>query len=55
MTTTTINDFVVISKLGSYLLTHSSLIPIGTGAFSEVFRVRRKTDNIEYALKKVTT
>jgi serine/threonine protein kinase len=26
---------------------------IGTGAFSEVFRVRRKTDNIEYALKKV--
>lgn len=27
---------------------------LGTGAFSEVFRVKRKTDNNEYALKKVT-
>ncbi|TNV84563.1 hypothetical protein FGO68_gene913 [Halteria grandinella] len=36
----TMSDFVTLGKLG-------------TGAFSEVFRVRRKTDNIEYALKKV--
>eukprot|EP00347_Sterkiella_histriomuscorum_P008187 403346048 len=36
----TIDDFIVLSKLGS-------------GAFSEVFRVRRKSDDQEYALKKV--
>jgi len=30
------------------------LTSLGTGAFSEVFRVRRKTDNMEYALKKVS-
>ena len=35
-----INDFVILSK-------------IGEGAFSSVHRVKRKSDGLEYALKKV--
>ena len=49
--TTTMNDFTVLSKLGTTII--NQLLNEGTGAFSEVFRVRRKTDNLEYALKKV--
>jgi NIMA (never in mitosis gene a)-related kinase len=33
-------DFKILNKLGA-------------GAFSEVFKVRRLDDNLEYALKKV--
>jgi len=40
MAQTNIQDFTVLSK-------------IGTGAFSEVFKVSRKSDGKEYALKKV--
>lgn len=35
-----IKDFVIIKKLGS-------------GSFSEVFKVKRVSDNTEYAMKKV--
>lgn len=35
-----LRDFEVISK-------------IGEGAFGQVFRVKRKSDKLEYALKKV--
>ena len=37
---TTMNDFMLINK-------------IGTGAFSEVYKVVRKSDKQTYALKKV--
>ena len=38
MTTTTMSDFLVFEKLGD-------------GAYSSVYRVKRKHDNIDYALK----
>lgn len=43
----TINDFVVLSKLGKTLIfkiIFLTLFHIGSGAFSEVFRVKRKSD-----------
>ena len=56
MAQTNINDFHIISKIG----THSStphvkyfVSYLGSGAFSEVFKVSRKSDGKEYALKKV--
>lgn len=42
MTTTTMQDFTVLSKLGT--LIKNSLNLVGSGAFSDVFRVKRKTD-----------
>ena len=41
-TTTSMSDFTILSK-------------IGTGAFSEVYKVFRKSDRNTYALKKVRT
>jgi NIMA (never in mitosis gene a)-related kinase len=38
---TTINDFLIVNK-------------IGTGSYSEVFKVQRKSDGHVYALKKVS-
>lgn len=38
---TNLNNFVVIKKLGE-------------GSFSQVLKVRRKSDGVNYALKKVT-
>lgn len=40
MSTTTLDDFIMYEKLGD-------------GAYSSVYRVKRKQDNINYALKKV--
>ena len=40
-TNTSMSDFTILSK-------------IGTGAFSEVYKVFRKSDRKEYALKKVS-
>jgi hypothetical protein len=48
-----IKDFMVLNKLGKltkFILLNYS---IGTGAFSDVFRAKRISDGIEYALKKV--
>ena len=47
---TTITDFQVLSKLGTvtFFLTYE-----GSGSFSDVYRVRRLSDGLEYALKKV--
>jgi len=46
-----LKDFIVLSKLGnkSRFISNS----IGSGSFSEVFKVRRVADNKIYALKKV--
>jgi len=41
-TNTMMSDFTILNKLGS-------------GAFSEVYKVTRKSDGKEYALKKVST
>ncbi len=43
-----LSDFQLISKLG-----RCGCYPIGEGAYSSVYKVRRLTDNREYALKKV--
>jgi NIMA (never in mitosis gene a)-related kinase len=45
-----LKDFIILSKLG--ILFHSYLL-LGSGSFSEVFKVKRITDNKIYALKKV--
>ena len=44
------NDFKILNLLGNE---QCKLTFIGSGSFSEVFRVRRLSDNCEYALKKV--
>ena len=44
------SDFIISSKLGKY----SQFNVIGTGAFSEVLKVVRKSDKQTYALKKVS-
>jgi len=48
----TIKDFMVLNKLGR-LPFINFYYNIGTGAFSDVFRAKRISDGIEYALKKV--
>ena len=40
VTATKMSDFTILNKIGS-------------GAFSEVYKVQRKSDRKEYALKKV--
>ena len=39
-----------MSKLSEFVI----LEKIGKGSYSSVYKVRRKSDNTEYALKKVT-
>ena len=56
MSKANINDFQIINKIGTPLTTLLTLFPFaGTGAFSEVFKVTRKSDGKTYALKKVTS
>jgi len=45
---TSLKKFQIIAKLGN-----SSSSLLGQGAFSSVYKVKRITDNQEYALKKV--
>jgi hypothetical protein len=47
-----LRDFIILNKIGSYLMINSCII--GSGSFSEVFKVKRIADNKIYALKKVT-
>jgi serine/threonine protein kinase len=53
MAQTNINDFHIISKIGTLHLVIITWSYLGSGAFSEVFKVSRKSDGKEYALKKV--
>ena len=52
----TIKDFIVTNKLGKpvTIIRITNLSLIGTGAFSDVFKAKRISDGIEYALKKVS-
>ena len=40
-----LSNFVILNKLG--------IIHVGEGAYSSVYKIRRTSDNCEYALKKV--
>ena len=48
-----LKNFKVISKLGKQSNNFINYSNIGEGAFTTVYRVRRKSDNTVYALKKV--
>ena len=56
-----LRDFVILSKIGKLLSNFSTKIVsnnaihirIGDGAYSEVYKVKRLSDNQIYALKKV--
>ena len=46
-----LRDFIVLNKLGMPSSYFNAFL--GSGSFSEVFKVKRITDNKIYALKKV--
>jgi len=60
---TTMKDFIILSKIGKLPAPTQTLIKTdllcivfaisGDGAYSEVYKVKRNTDNAVYALKKV--
>ena len=58
-----LRDFVILSKIGKLILnlrtwmclTLIMFVIIGDGAYSEVYKVKRLSDNLIYALKKVIT
>lgn len=45
-------DFVVLAKIGK-LINFCATMIIGDGAYSEVYKVKRLSDGLVYALKKV--
>jgi serine/threonine protein kinase len=49
----TIDDFIIIQKLGMFLSTILILCFLGEGSYSSVYHVRRREDLKDYALKKV--
>lgn len=53
-----LENFSILEKLGKYALKicylNSIFDSLGQGTFSQVFRVKRKTDERIYALKKVS-
>ena len=54
-----LNDFLIMGKLGKlqtdnhYKNLHKYIFIKGEGSYSEVFKVERINDRIQYALKKV--
>lgn len=46
------HDFKIVKKIGNL---KSILFYLGEGAFSQVYRVIRVSDNLEYALKQVNS
>ena len=48
-----LRDFIVLSKLGKRSGSVLKQTHVGSGSFSEVFKVKRVTDGKIYALKKV--
>ena len=53
--TSTINDFEMMDKIGKCTINRIDwlICVLGDGAYSEVYKVKRLEDGIEYALKKV--
>lgn len=49
-------EFVILSKIGKFKkFMPLILCPIGDGAYSEVYKVKRLSDGMQYALKKVSS
>ena len=55
-----LKDFLIQSKLGiifqfylKILSKNTQILLLGEGAYSSVYKIRRVSDNAEYALKKV--
>jgi NIMA (never in mitosis gene a)-related kinase len=46
-----LTDFEIIEKLGT--TSNKFIIYIGAGAYSSVYKARRKVDGVDYAMKKV--
>jgi serine/threonine protein kinase len=49
-----LNDFVIMSKLGKLLNINNDLENLGEGSYSQVYKVKRNSDSKIYALKKVS-
>jgi NIMA (never in mitosis gene a)-related kinase len=47
-----LGDFEILNKLGNPLL-YFNAPPLGSGAYSTVYKVKRLTDSQLYAMKKV--
>ena len=45
--------FIVVSEVNEYFRLYEELDRLGSGAFGEVFVVKRKYDGNEYAVKKI--